>query len=239
MLLLLIIMNLFYAKVALVGLFAQNVLAISHDKKIKRPDTFGTIPGQSSVDMNKYDASLVRVVTPLPLSTLVQVLRQHSDKEFKDFSSDHTKALMGKGVTFGDPYEKRAKDHYKVLIQDYMPMNEADAAAARYLFSVKACALRADPKAPSTSLTPCQYSGAKILSDIVKRLRHVHSLMTIGSVEPVPDAKVNVEIQQPKELTDQIRRIVNLLGTDEISGYLQAADPPVAIVWKNIRNSFA
>jgi hypothetical protein len=232
-------MNLVYAKVTLIGLFAQNVLAITHDKKISRPETFGTIPGQSPVDMKTYDTSLVRVVTPAPLSTLVEVLRLHSDKEFKEFSADHTNALKCKGVTFGDPYEKRAKNHYKVLIQDYMPMNEADAAAARYLFSVKACALRVDPKATPTSLTPCQYSGAKILSDIVKRLRHVHSLMMIGSVEPVPDAKVSVEIQQPKELTDQIKRIVNLLGTDEISGYLQAADPPVAIVWKNIRNSFA
>lgn len=219
----------------------NKVLAMSHDKKISRPETFGTIPGQSIVDMTTYDTSLVRVVTPVPWSTMVEVLRLHSDKEFKDFASDHKSALIGKGVTFGDPYAKRSRDHYKVLIQDYMPMNEADTAAARYLFSVKTCALRPDPKAPknSLSLTPCQYSGARILSDIIKRMRVVHALMTMGSVEAINDIKDSVEMQQPKELIDQMRRIVNLLGSDEIAEHLRLTDPSVVTIWKTIRDYFS
>ena len=244
-------MNLFYSKsgmikfVFVLAVFLNNsltnVLAITHDKKITRPETFGTIPGQRSVDMKTYDASLVRVVTPVPLSTMVEVMRIHAHKEFNEFSTAHAKALMGKRpmMGMGDPFDKRAKDHYKIMIQDYMPMNEADAAAARYLFSVKNCALRADPKAPSTGLTPCQYSGAKILSDIVKRLQPIHALITLGSITVIPDAKVSVEIQQPKELIDQIRRIVSLLGTEEIAGYLRAADNSAALPWKHIRAHFS
>lgn len=233
------IVKLLYFLIFSLLLADTKVVAISHDKKITRPDTFGTIPGQSPVDLKTYDTSLVRVVTPAPLSTMVEVLRLHSDKEFKDFASDHKNALNGKGVTFGDPYEKRARDHYKVLIQDYLPMNEADAAAARYLFSVKNCALRVDPKAPQTSLTPCQYSGAKILSDVIKRMRAVHSLMTTGSVETVLEIKASVEVQQPKELIDQMRRIVNLLGSDEIAGYLQLTDPSIVTIWRTIRDYFS
>ena len=118
-------------------------------------------------------------------------------------------------------------------------MNEADAAAARYLFSVKTCALRADPKAPQNSLTPCQYSGAKILSDIIKRTRAIHSLMTLGSVETITDIKNSVEMQHPKELIDQMRRIVNLLGSDEIVGHLQLTDPSLVTIWKTIRDYFS
>ena len=224
---------------ALTTLLVNNVLAITHDKMITRPETFGIIPGQPQVDMKTYDTSLVRVVTPLPLSTMVEVLRLHSDKEFNEFVNDHKNALRGKGVTFGDPYEKRARDHYKVLIQDYMPMNEADAAAARYLFSVKTCALRPDPKAPQNSLTPCQYSGAKILSEIIKRTRAIHSLMTLGSVETITDIKNSVEMQHPKELIDQMRRIVNLLGSDDIVGHLQLTDPSLVTIWKTIRDYFS
>lgn len=214
-----------------------QVDAIIHESKIKRPDTFPTLPGQSRFDISTYQPSLVQIVSPAPVSTLAEVLRVHSEPLMKSFVSSHTSALKGTRVMLpgASSYEKRAQTDYNILIQDYMPMNEADAAAAKYLLSVPSCVIRRTDKMPA-DMTACQYNGVKVLADIIRRLSPVHSLMTTGTVEVVPNAVKAVPIVNPPELAAQIAKIVGLLGGEDVAALLQKTDPGLSPIWNDIRS---
>lgn len=218
-----------------IGIMAILMAFSTQASQINRPSKFPTIPGQPHVDMLAYESSLVRMVSPVPVSTFVEVLKIHSDPILNDFKSAHKEALIGRSVMLGDSYDVRAQKAYNLLLQDYFPMNEADSAAARYLFSIQECSLKRSEKMP-TDLTACQYHGAMILADIVKRLVPIHSLITTGSVEPVTNAKKIVTMTNPPELKLQIDRIVALLGSDEIAAHLLKVEPSLSVVWNSIRS---
>lgn len=229
-------MNIYNLSLVLLAAFQIELAsALTHETKIKRPDTFPPLPGQSRFDISTYEPSLVQIVTPAPLSTMVEVLRVHSDPLMKSFVASHTSALQGTRVMMGASYEKRAQADYNMLIQDYMPMNESDAAAAKYLLSVSSCTIRRTDKMPA-GMTACQYNGAKIMADIVKRLSPIHSLMTTGSVQTVSKAVKTVPIVNPPELTTQIAKIVGLLGGDSNAALLQKTDPSLWPIWNDIRS---
>jgi hypothetical protein len=223
--------------IAIVYLFSVMFgvsFALKPDKVIVRPDTFPTLPGQSRFNLATYDTSILSLVSPAPLSTLVEVLRLHSDPLLETFKKSHTSAMQGKRAMFGDPYEKRAQKEYDLMLQDYMPMNEADAAAARYLLNQSDCAIRVSDKMP-TGMTACQYHGTKILADIVRRLVPIHSLLTEGFVDRIPDIKKVVHITNPPELDAQIKRIANLLGDEATAENLMKIEPTLSFTWNDIR----
>lgn len=210
------------------------VFALKPDKVISRPDTFPTLPGQSRFNIAAYDTSILSLVSPAPVSTVVEVLRLHSDPLLETFKSSHSNAMLGKRVMFGDSYEKRAQKEYDLMLQDYMPMNEADAAAARYLLNQTECSIRTTDKMPQ-GMTACQYHGTKILADIVRRLVPIHSLITEGSVDRIAKATKVVPITNPPELDAQIKRIANLLGDDAIAERLMKIEPTLSFTWNDIR----
>ena len=216
----------------------SSVMGITHEKKIVRPVGFQTVSG-SSFDLNNYDASLVKYVTPVPLKTLVETLRIHSEPVFKNFSDAFKKAVSGAIIyTIGTPYEKVAQNELNILLHDYLPMNEADAAAAKYLLSLSACAIRKTEKMSKASgeLTACQYYGAKILAEIIKRLSPMHNMLTTGLIDPglAPSVKKQVRLTTPPELISQILKITSLFEGEEIVGFLEKTDPTVVSMWNEI-----
>lgn len=230
-------------KIALSLLFlAAGIRAIEHEKKITRPNGFLSVLG-AAFDANNYNASLVKYVTPMPIKTMVEMLRLHSEPIFKSFTSNYESHVRGSRVMIGSSYEKRAQADYNVVLQDYLPMNEADAAAARYLFSVTNCSIKRNESTMPKNVTGCQYYGAKILSDIVRRLTPIHSLLTMGSLQlspmsiPLAGTGTTPKVPNtPPELIQQITKIVAVLGGTDIASYLNIVDPGVSTIWGDICN---
>lgn len=214
--------------------FIATVTAITHEKVISRP-TFEQVNKSGSFDFTTYDGSLVKYVTPAPVKTLVEMLKLHSEPYLKSFSSAFKSAASGKKTWVSTSFDKQAQTNYNVMLQDYLPMNEADAAAARYLLSVTNCAIR-KPEKLKTDLTMCQYYGARILGDIVKRFTPLHLLLTTGSIEPGIPSATPVPLTTPPELLSQITKIVNMFSAPEIDNYLKSADPGAIQMWTTVKN---
>lgn len=220
--------------------FTFAIEALKQSEEIKRVTSFPSMKGQSQVDLTTYDPSLVKVVDPLPISTLVEVLKISSDETFKKFKKAHTKAVKGSKVLLGKSYPDQAQDYYNRLLQDWMPMNEAESAAAKYLLSLDSCSIQIT-KEIHLNLTACQHHGGKILSDIINRLLPIHYLMTMGTLEPNESALVNVNLIHPPELKTQMTNIVKLFGDDETLMVLESVSPSLVKAWesicKNVKNN--
>lgn len=214
-------------------LFSFTASALKQSKPIQRVEVFPTMKGQSRVDLNTYNPSLVKVVDPIPVSTLVEVLKLSSDETLKKFKSAHASAAKGSKTLISRSFADQAQDYYNRLLQDWMPMNEAEAAAAKYLLSLTACAIRST-KEMNESITACQHHGGKILADIINRLIPIHYLLTIGTVDPTAEIKVPVNLDHPPELKTQIANIVKLFAGDENVRILEMVAPSLVGIWRNI-----
>ena len=208
---------------------------LKQSKAINRVTVFPTMNGQTRVDLSTYNPSLVKVVDPIPVSTLVEVLKLNSDETLKKFKSAHSSAAKGAKTLISRSFAEQAQDYYNRLLQDWMPMNEAESAAAKYLLSLPACAIRST-KEMGESVTACQYHGAKILADIINRLVPIHYLLTMGTVEPTTTTTttVNVNLDHPPELKTQIANIVKLFASEETTRVLGIVSPSLVRIWENI-----
>lgn len=204
-------------------------------KPIARVAVFPTMKGQTRVDLATYDPSLVKIVDPIPIATMVEVLKLSSDETLRKFKSAHSSALKGSKTLISMSFAEQAQDYYNRLLQDWMPMNEAESAAAKYLLSVSSCAIR-NTKEMGEGVTACQYHGTKILSDIINRLVPLNNLLTLGTVEPISDMSktINVNLDQPPELKAQMATIVKLFAGEETTRVLGIVSPNLVKIWENI-----
>ncbi len=134
-----------------------------------------------------------------------------------------------------------AQRELNVLLQDYMPMNEADLAAAMFMFSIRDCRLRAGKEVPQ-GLNACQYHGARFLQDIVHRTGPIHNALTFGMVVPDVSSKKKITpivMDVPPQWNEQIAKIVANLGTEAVSRGLELVDAAAGVVWKSMRQSLA
>lgn len=222
-------------KGTLLCLIVSQASAIVHEKPINRPAMFELTKSSTFGGFNiaEYDASLIKYVIPAALKTFVETLRVHSESYVKSFTDTFNKAAQGKSTMISASFDKQTQSNFNVMIQDYLPMNEADAAAARYLFSVTTCAIR-KPENTKTGLTMCQYYGARILGDIVKRLTPLHLYLTSGSLTGTPGLQP-VKLDIPPEFFNQIIKIINLFSEPEIERYLEEADGASLQMWRSIK----
>lgn len=210
--------------------------AIKQDYPIDRPSTF-----KGGQDALKVNTALVRVVDPLPMETLVQTLFEHSITPKKNFYNYHQKAVEGRYHMGLHSNKYLAERELKVLLQDYMPMNEADMAAAMFMFAIRDCKLKAGKEVPQ-DMNACQYHGARFLQDIVHRTGPIHNVLLYGMILPETDSKRKLKpvvMNVPPQWNEQIAKIVTNLGTEVASKCLEAIDPAAGVVWQNMRQSLA
>lgn len=228
-------MSIFFDTLAvLVALSGARALGLGRridDRPLMFPSILG---GPSKSDILTHDTSMLRMVEPAKLVTLVETLRLHSNIYLGKFLEAHRKALQGKRVMYGLSYDGQALNHYNWLLEDYFPMNEAEMATAEFFFSQKECPLPTGKEMPA-GMTACEYHGARILADIVQRIAPIHRLEATGSAEDVKSVKVQVHMQTPPEWNQQIGRIVQMLGSDQIAAHLTAVNGLASIVWNDIR----
>ena len=209
-------------------------------KPVMRVAEFPTMKGQSRVDMATYDPSLIKRVDPIPISTLVEVLKLSSEETLKQFKSTHNKAVQGAKTLIGKSYVEQAQEHYFRLLLDWLPMNEAESAAAKYLLSLPTCAIRST-KEMDPSMTACQHHGTKILSEIIRRLAVLDNLLTLGTVGDEPSSpKPAVPLAHPTALYKQMKNIVKLFAGEETTRLIAIISPSLAKNWlmicRNVQN---
>lgn len=227
-------MNLKENLILAVSLFSCAAEGLVQFEPISRAAVFPTMSGQKRVDLTTYDPSLVRIVDPIPISTLVEVLKLSSDSTLGNLKAALSSVRAGVKVYAGRPYEVRAQDYYNRLLQDWMPMNEAESAAAKYLLSLTSCAIR-NTKEMGGSVTACQYHGTKILSDIINRLAVIHNLLTSGTIDTVAGGISKPELFiHPTELGIQMANIVKLFADGETTRILGIVSPNLGEKWRTI-----
>ncbi len=213
-------------------LFVYGTMAIKQSSNIVRQETF-----KGDKDALKQDTALVRVVDPMSVATLVQTLFEHSISLRQSFYSNHEKAEKGSYRMGFSSYKVLAQSDLNVLMQDYMPMNEADLAAAMFMFAIKDCKLKPGKEIPQ-GFTACEYHGARFLQDIVHRTGPIHNALTFGQIVPQPGKK-SITMEVPPQWNEQVSRIVANLGTSSASRSLEAIDPFASTVWNSMRESLA
>lgn len=209
--------------------------AIKQDSKIDRPDLF-----KGMKEAADQETAIIRIVDPLSVSTLVQTLFEHSTSHKQSFYNYHQKAVEGRSHIGLHSNKYLAQRELNVLLQDYMPMNEADLAAAMFMFSIKECRLKAGKEVPQ-GLNACQYHGARFMQDIVYRTGPIHNALTFGMVLPqqmkTPMKQITMEV--PPQWNEQVAKIIANLGTEAATKSLEAVDPAAGVVWKSMRQSLA
>lgn len=230
-------MNLTANLILAVSLFSCVAEGLVQFEPISRVAVFPTMSGQKRVDLTTYDPSLVKIVDPIPISTMVEVLKLSSDSTLGNLKAALSSVRAGVKVYLGRPYEVRAQDYYNRLLQDWMPMNEAESAAAKYLLSLTSCAIR-NTKETGDSVTACQYHGTKILSDIINRLAVIHNLLTSGTIDTVASGDIPktllVNFVHPPELGTQMTNIVKLFAGEETTRILGIVSPNLVEKWGTI-----
>lgn len=212
--------------------------AIKQDSSIQRTSLFSGAPYNYSP--LKEDTSIVKTVEPLKMSTFVQTLFEHSIKPRDNLKSYYDAARMGK-MHFGiHSNAYLAQREMNVLIQDYLPMNEADMASAMFMFSFdgNSCKLAPVKEAP-IGVNACHYHGARFLSDVVRRVSPIHTIMTYGSlfdgrVDNSKNTKT-VPMKTPPEWNSQIARMVANLGSGAVQSALDAVDANSGKLWDDIK----
>lgn len=223
---------------ALLLAIISGIEAIKQDYSIQRVSVFSGAP--YNYNPLKEDTSIVKTVEPLKMSTLVQTLFEHSIKPRDDLKSYYDSARMGK-MHFGlHSNSYLAQREMNVLIQDYLPMNEADMASAMFMFSFDGNTCRLAPvKDAPIGVNPCHYHGARFLSDIVRRVSPIHTIMTYGNLfdgrVDLSKATKTVPMKTPPEWNAQIARMVANLGSGAVQTALSAVDSNSGKLWEDIK----